>query len=255
MCLWVGSHAPSCGRQLWGLPSRMEYLSPQGVLLPQVYGTNASPLWLQWRGAAAWQATPSWALCKHACHQLLPWLRATFAMVPDATWPGSDQRPWSTASATGPVGRLGRPSASDPGGVGRGVLSLCCPRCMWVCSVLAHVALVHRCARCVRCACPVGGGVPLPPHIIFFSICCFLCIYFALSWLLFFLMEKGARAHCRHRHGQLVQRCNSVVSSGVCRQCFGGGRAPRVRLARPNVHGYRSGWVWLVASFLLVPAG
>ena len=28
-----------------GLHSRMEYLSPQGVLLPQVYGKTASPLW------------------------------------------------------------------------------------------------------------------------------------------------------------------------------------------------------------------
>ena len=34
MCPWVGLHAPSCGRQLWGLPSRVAYLSPQGVLLP-----------------------------------------------------------------------------------------------------------------------------------------------------------------------------------------------------------------------------
>ena len=33
MCPWVGPHAPSFGRQLWGLPSRVEYLSPQGVLL------------------------------------------------------------------------------------------------------------------------------------------------------------------------------------------------------------------------------
>ena len=37
--------------------------------------------------------------------------------------------------------------------------------------------------------------------------------------------------------------------------CFGGGRAPRVRLARPDVHGYGSGWVWLGASLLLVLAG
>ena len=59
MCPWVGSHAPSCGRQLWGLPSCMGYLSPQGVLLPQVYRTTASPLWLELRGPAAWQATPS----------------------------------------------------------------------------------------------------------------------------------------------------------------------------------------------------
>ena len=36
---------------------------------------------------------------------------------------------------------------------------------------------------------------------------------------------------------------------------FGGGRAPGVRLARPDVHGYGSGWVWLGASLLLVLAG
>ena len=47
MCPWVGPHAPSFGRQLWGLSSRVEYLScnamqcngmqcnaPQGMLLP-----------------------------------------------------------------------------------------------------------------------------------------------------------------------------------------------------------------------------
>ena len=175
MCPWVESHAPSCGQELWGLPSRMEYLSPQGVLLPQVYGTTASALWPHLRGPAAWQATPSWAVCRHACHQLLPWLRATFAMVPDAAWPGWDQRPWSNAPATGPVGRPGRPSASDPGGVGRAVLSLCCPWCMCVCGVLAHVAPVHWCVRCVRCACAVDGCVPLPPPIIF----CFV-LFFAL---------------------------------------------------------------------------
>ena len=169
MCPWVASHAPSCVRQVWGLPSRMEYLSPQGIVLPRVYGTTASPLWLELRGPAAWQATPSWAVCQHACHQLLPSLRATFAMVPDAAWPGSDQRPWSTTPATGPVGRLGRPSASDPGGVSRGVLSLCCPRCMCVCGVLAHVAPVHQCVGCVRCACAAGGCVLLPPPLIFFS--------------------------------------------------------------------------------------
>ena len=86
MCPWVGPHGPSCGRQLWGLPSRMEYLSPKGVLIPDVYGTTASPLLLELRGPAAWKATPSWPVCRHACHQLLPWLRATFAIVPDAAW-------------------------------------------------------------------------------------------------------------------------------------------------------------------------
>ena len=173
MCPWVGPHAPSSGRQLWGLPSCVEYLSPQGVLLPLVYGTTASPLWLELRGLSAWQATPSWTVYRLACHRLLPLLRVTFAMVPDAAWPDSDQWPWSTAPAPGPVGRPGRPSASDPWGVGSflslgrpmcarcpGPLGFCSPVCLrcllcCVCGVLGHLALVLRYARsgwCVVCA-------------------------------------------------------------------------------------------------------
>ena len=82
MCPWVGPHAPSFGRQLWGLPSRVEYLSPQGGLLPLVYGTTASPLWLELRGRSAWQATPSRTVYRLACHRLPPWLRVTFAIGP-----------------------------------------------------------------------------------------------------------------------------------------------------------------------------
>ena len=145
------------------------------VWLPLVYGTTASPLWLGLRGRSAWQATPSWTVYRLACHRLLPWLPLTFAMVPDATWPGSDQWPWSTAPATGPVGRLGRPSVSDPWGVGS-FLSLGRPRCVrcpgplgscspvcplgalhCVCGFPGHLAPVHRCARSVRCfACAVS---------------------------------------------------------------------------------------------------
>ena len=52
------------------------------------YGTTASALWLELRGPAAWQATPSWTVYRLACHRWLPWLRVTFAMVPDAAWLG-----------------------------------------------------------------------------------------------------------------------------------------------------------------------
>ena len=159
----------------------MEYLSPQGVLLPLVYGTTASPLWLELRGRSAWQATPSWTVYRLACHRLHPWLRVTFAMVPDAAWPGSDQQPWSTAPATGPVGRLGRPSVSDPWGVGSflspdrptcvrcpGPPGSCSPVCPLgvlcrVCGVLGLPAPVHRCARSVWCvACAVSWASRLP---------------------------------------------------------------------------------------------
>ena len=153
----------------------MEYLSPKGVLLPLVYGTTASPLWLELRGRSTWQATLSWTVYRLASHRLLPWLRVTFAMVPDAAWPCSDQWPWSTAPATGPVGRLGHPSVSDPWGVGSflslgrptcvqcpGPLGSCSPVCscgmlLCLCGVLGHMAPVHRCARSVGCvACAVS---------------------------------------------------------------------------------------------------
>ena len=131
---------------------------------------------------------------------------------------------------------------------GRGIQSLCCPWCLCVHGVLAQVAPIHRRVRCVQCACAVGGCVSLPPPLIVFS-------FFVTSRLIFFFRKNrqknyffqfftknGARVHCRHKHGQLVQWCNSVLFSGVCRWCFGG-CAPGVRLARPDVHGYGSGWV------------
>ena len=105
-----------------------------------------------------------------ACHRLLPWLQVTFAMVPDAAWPGSGQRPWGTAPAAGPVGRLGRPSASDPWGVGS-FLSLGRPRCAPVCGVLGHLAPVRRCAC---------------------SVCCVVCAVSWATWLLF----TGVSARC-----------------------------------------------------------
>ena len=151
---------PPLGGSSGGLPSRVEYLSSQGILVPRVYGTIALPLLLELRGRFAWQATPSWTLYRLACHRLLPWLRVTFAMVPDAAWPGSDRRLWGTAPTAGPVGRLGRPSASDPWGVVCCLPSLGRPRCAPVCGVLGPLALVHRCGRqacsCLRCPWPLG---------------------------------------------------------------------------------------------------
>ena len=256
MCRWVGSHAPSCGRQLWGLPSCMEYLSPQGVLLPRLYGTTFSPMWLELRGPAAWQAAPSSPVCRHACHQLLPWHRATFAMVPDAAWPGSDQCLWSTAPATGPVGRLGRPSASNPGGVHHCVLSLCCPRCMCMCSVLAHLAPVHRCAPCVRFGCDVGRCVPPSPPPEFSFVLVFLALYLVCFVLLFFF-ENGKRGRVHTAGTGMGNWCSGVIVMfcGVRRWCSVGGRTPGVRLACLDVHRYGSGWVWLVASLLLLLVG
>ena len=50
---------------------------------------------------------------------------------------------------------------------------LCC-----MCGVLGHWAPVHRCACCVRCACAMGGCVPLPPPLIFVFFCFFFTCFF-----------------------------------------------------------------------------
>ena len=254
MCPWVGPHAPSFGRQLWGPPSRVEYLSPQGVLLPLVYGTTASPLWLELRGLSAWQATPCWTVYRLTCQRLLPWLRVTFALVPDAAWPGSDQRPWGTPPTAGPVGRLDRPSAPDPWGVGS-FLSLGRPTCARVCGVLGHLAPVHRCARLVRCyACAVswaaGSCSPVCPLGVLFRlcgdlghlasvhrcarpVCCFACAVSWATWLLFTGVPARRvvlRVRCPGPLGSCSPVCTLCVLCGACTVL--GQLAPVYRCAR-----------------------
>ena len=233
MCPWIGPHAPSFGRQLRGLPRRVEYLSPQGVLLPPVYGTTASPLWPELRGLCAWQATPSWTVCRLTCHRLLPWLRGTFAIVPDAAWPGSSQWPWGIAPAAGSVGRLGRPSASDPPGVGS-FLSLGRPRCAIVCGVLGHLAPVRWCAR---------------------SACCVACAASWATWLLF----TGVPASCialRVRCPRTLGSCSQVCPLGLlCCVCgVLDPLAPFHRCAR-SVRSFASAVSWATwLLFTVVPA-
>ena len=167
-------------------------------MLPRIYGTTASTLWPELLGPAAWQATPSWTVYRLVCHWLLPWLRVTFAMVPDATWPGLDQRPWGTAPAPGPVGWLGRPSALDPWGV-----VFCCPflgrrRCAGVCGVLGHLAPVHRCAR---------------------SVCCAACALPPATWLLFTSVPAWcvvSRVRCPGAPGSCSPVCPLGALSCVC---------------------------------------
>ena len=154
-------------------------------------------------------------------------------MVPDAAWPGSDQWPWSTAPATGPVGWLGRPSASDPWGVGS-FLSLgrpMCVQCPWplgscspmcprgllccVCGVLGHLAPVHRCARSVCCvACAVSWATWPPVHRCARSVCRVACAVSRAIWLLF----TGAPAQCvalRVRCPAPLGSCSPVCPLGV----------------------------------------
>ena len=164
----------------------------------------------------------------------------------------------------------------------------CFSAALRVCSVLGRLAPVHWCARAVCCVASAVSWatwllftgvlarcvvlrVRCPGPLGFRSPVCALCaVRVCHGWLcpsssppnffIFFDEKKnekktGARVHCRHRHGQLVRQCNSVVSSGVCRRCCGSGRAPGVRLARPDVHGPGPGWVWLGVSLLLELAG
>ena len=149
-------------------------ISHHRVLLPRVYGTTASALWLELRGPSAWQATPSWTVYRLACHELLPWLWVTFATVPDAAWPGSNQRlgvlrlplAWwvgwvaPVRPTPGVLFAVFCPSAALRARC-PAPLGFCSPVCTlgalcYVCGVLGHFTPVHRYPRSVRCvACPM----------------------------------------------------------------------------------------------------
>ena len=170
MSPWVGSHAPSFGRQLWGLPSRGEYLSPRGVLPSLVYSTTASPLWPELRGhstlldcvPARLSPVASMTL-GDVCHGL----RCSLA--------GLEPVAMEYRSCPCPRGSAGSPQCVQPMScwffpVPRppycvrcprplGSCSPVCPRGLLccVCGVLGHLAPVHRCARSVCCvACAVS---------------------------------------------------------------------------------------------------
>ena len=65
---------PPLGGSSEGCPAVWSISHHKGVLPPLVYGTTASPLWLELRGLSAWQATPFTTVYRLACQQLLQWL-------------------------------------------------------------------------------------------------------------------------------------------------------------------------------------
>ena len=204
MCPWVGPHVPSFGRQLWGLPSRVEYLSPQGVLLPLVYGTTASPLWLELRGHSAWQATSSWTVYRLALSAVASMAPGDVCHGPRCSLAGLGPVALEYRSCHWPGGSAGSPQCVRPMGcwffpVPRppyvcavswaawllftgvparfvvlrlrcpGPLGSCSPVCSLgvlccVCGVLGQLAPVLRCARWV---------------------CCVACAVSQATWLLF----------------------------------------------------------------------
>ena len=211
MCLWVGSHAPSSGRQLLGAAQPYGVSLTAGVIAPASLRYDrpspvsrvAGPSWLAGNpllGCSRARPLPVFAMA----------LR-DFSPVPDAAPLGSDQWPWSTAPATGPAGRLGCPSAWAPWGLVCCAPSLCYRRCVRACGVRGLLALVHRCARPVRSICgvcgqsalvhrcarsvrharDVGGFVGVPSLMVFFP-CCLHDAFFFL-FLLFFSKGKTAK--------------------------------------------------------------
>ena len=187
MCPWVGPQSPSFRRQLWGLPSRVECLSPQGVLLPLVYGTTASPLWLELRDHSVWQATPSWTVYRLTCHRLLR-LGPVALEYRSCPWPGRSAGSPQCVQTMGcwffPVPRPPYVCAVSRASwlLFTGVLAwfaVLCLRCPWpldscspvrplgvvccVCGVPGHWAPVQGCARWVcRVPCAASWATWLP---------------------------------------------------------------------------------------------
>ena len=231
MCPWVGPHAPSFGRQLWGLPSRVEYFSPQGVLLPLVYGTTASPLWLELRAAL---------LGRRPLLDCVPARLSTVAsMAPGDVCHG----PRCSLARLGPVAFGDRPCCSPDGSAGlpqcvrpMGCWFLPVPRPPYVCTcVRCPGPLGSRSPVCplgelfcpLRCPGPLGSCSPVCPLGVLFCLCgvpghlapvhrcacsvrCFACAVCWATWLLFIGVPAWfvvLRVRCPGRLGSFSPVC------------------------------------------------
>ena len=183
MCSWVGPHAPSCGRQLWGLPSRMEYLSPQRYCSCKSTVLPPHPRGLSCRAPLLGKRPPP-GLCAGTPVISCSMAPGNVCHGPGCSLTGLGQVALDYRSCHWPGGPAGSPQCIRPWGC-----RLWCPvPLLPSVHVMAHMAPVHRCARCVRCACAVGGYVPLPPPLIF------LFVFFVLlcrASSFFFLNGKG----------------------------------------------------------------
>ena len=122
---------------VWSISHHKGYCSRLSTVRPP------HPCGLSW-GRSAWQTTPSWTVYRLACHRLLPWLRVTFAMVPDAAWPGSDQ----CEAGSDPRGHLG---------VTWGVY-LCAGKPPLADIILSHPPDLTRCDSVIGLAIPAMSG-------------------------------------------------------------------------------------------------
>ena len=162
-----------------------------------------------------------------AGHHLLGCVPARLSSVASMASGDVCHGPQSSPARLGPVALEYR-SCYWPGG------SAWSPQCVRPrgCRPLCPFLLLPSVHVCVRCPGPLGACSPMHAMCVV-CVCCWLLpppsapplIFFSLlcSVSVVFFMEKGPRAQRRHRHGQLVQRCSSVMSCGVRCRCFVGG--------------------------------
>ena len=236
MCPWVGPHAPSFERQLWGAAQ------PCGVSLTT---RGIAPACLRYDRLTL-VACVAGPLCL-AGDPLLDCVPARLSPVASiapgdlchglrCSLAGLGPVPLEYRSCHWPRGSAGSPQCVRPMGywffpvprppyvcavswaVGLlftgvparfAVVRLRCPgpagSCSPVCSLgvlccmcgpLSHWAPVHRCACCVRCAYAMGGCVPLPPPLTF--------VFFFFLLMIFFFFKKKQRKTKKRKTGARV---------------------------------------------------
>ena len=176
MCPCVGPHAPSFGRQLWGLPSRMQYLPPQEVLLPRVYSTMSLTPVARGAGPRCLAGDP-------LLDRVLASLSPVASMAPGDICHGpqcslAKLRPAALGyrPCCWPGGSAGSPQCAPPWGCGlfspnpRPPYMRTCVRCPRPPSAQSQVcARGVFCVFLVRCPGPLGSFSPVCP---LSALCC-----------------------------------------------------------------------------------
>ena len=203
MCPWVGSHAPPVGSSfrscsaVWSISQHRGYCSGEStVRSPHPCGWSCGAALLGRRPPPELCAGTPVISCFHGSWRRFPW------------WPMQPAR--ARTSGLGvpllPLARLVDWVAPVRPNLG------CRPRCPVPMLPLVHVRVRVRgprgpcspvCALCAVCVCCWRLCPSSSPPVMFFLFPVFVlfCLAFLLFFLVFFEIENGARAHCRHRHG------------------------------------------------------
>ena len=275
MCPWVGSHAPSCARQLWGAAEPCGVSLTTGGVAPASVRYDRLTLVARVAGPRCLASDPLLGCVPARLSPVVAMAPGDVCHAPRCSPTGVGPVALEYRSCSWPGGSAGSSQCVRPCGVwfvvpcpsvalrayaramsgaswrlftGARVMCLLCA--VSVATWLLFIAVRAVCGTRVTLVASLGS--PLLLFVFFVVSCSILSSFFFFFFLAKEKRKRGARTPQAKAWaiGAAVWQC-CVPRRGACCWCLPGGCAPRVRLACHDVYGCRLVWVRLGVSLRL----